>query len=113
MVMAPEIIPSILADAASARSRSHRRYQELRARVGRLVPSNYDISDTCNLRCEGCLFFDGADRLGHDDAADDAAWDAFFAAEGARGVNFAYLAGAEPTLAPGQSAPRANISRTG
>lgn len=37
------------------------RYESLRRAVGRLRTSNYDISRTCNLRCEGCLFFSGAD----------------------------------------------------
>lgn len=98
--MPPDTTSRALADTSTAQSRANLRFRELRARVGHLTPSNYDISDTCNLRCEGCLFFDGADRLGHDDSADDGAWDAFFAKEAARGVNFAYLAGAEPTLAP-------------
>jgi len=98
--MASDPNPRLLAAADPARSQASRRYGELRARVGRIVPSNYDISDICNLRCEGCLFFDGADRLGHIDAADDAAWDSFFAQEAARGVNFAYIAGAEPALVP-------------
>jgi hypothetical protein len=74
------------------------RYRRLRARVGRVVPSNYDISDRCNLRCEGCLFFEGSDRLSHLDSAGPAQWDDFFAGEARRGVNFAYLAGAEPAL---------------
>ncbi len=77
-----------------------RRYERLRRFAGGIVGSNYDISDTCNLRCEGCLYFEGPDRLGHADIAADAAWSALFAAEKARGVNFAYLAGAEPALAP-------------
>jgi len=98
--MASDPTSRSLAGNDTARSPASRRYGEIRARVGRLVPSNYDISDTCNLRCEGCLFFDGADRHGHDDAADDAAWDRFFAEEAARGVNFAYIAGAEPALVP-------------
>src|SRR3569623_1821452 len=98
--MASDPTSRSLAGNETARSPASRRYGEIRARVGRLEPSNYDISDTCNLRCEGCLFFDGADRHGHDDAADDAAWDRFFAAAGARGVNFAYIAGAEPALVP-------------
>jgi hypothetical protein len=76
------------------------RYERLRRLAGGIVGSNYDVSDVCNLRCEGCLYFEGPDRLGHGDIAGDAVWDALFAAEKARGVNFAYLAGAEPALAP-------------
>jgi len=68
--------------------------------IGRLRTSNYDISSTCNLTCEGCLYFSGAgpeiDRAVHD--IDE--WRAFFAAEARRGINFAYVAGAEPSLYP-------------
>lgn len=74
------------------------RYRHLRDRIGTIVPSNYDISDRCNLACEGCLYFEGADRLGHLDDGQDGEWRALFAREAARGVNFVYLAGAEPTL---------------
>ena len=66
------------------------RYNRLRTRVGRIVPSNYD--DRCNLTCEGFLHFEGEDRLAHVDGDGD--WKVFFAEEARRGVNFAYLAGA-------------------
>src|SRR5215467_2687767 len=76
------------------------RYARLRHYASGVVGSNYDVSDRCNLKCEGCLYFEGADRNGHNDSAEDAAWESLFASERARGVNFAYLAGAEPALAP-------------
>ena len=76
------------------------RFERLRRHASGISGSNYDVSDTCNLRCEGCLYFSGADRDGHGDVAGDAAWAALFAAERRRGVNFAYLAGGEPALAP-------------
>lgn len=76
------------------------RYARLREHASGIVTSNYDVSDRCNLRCEGCLYFEGGDRDGHADTAQDAAWERMFAAERARGVTFAYLAGAEPALAP-------------
>ena len=77
-----------------------RRYRRLRRLSSGIVGSNYDVSRTCNLTCEGCLFFEGQDYIGHPDDRSDAEWDAFFAAEAARGVNFCYLAGAEPALVP-------------
>jgi hypothetical protein len=76
------------------------RYARLRQHASGIVTSNYDVSDQCNLRCEGCLYFEGGDREGHADDASDAAWERMFAGERARGVTFAYLAGAEPALAP-------------
>jgi MoaA/NifB/PqqE/SkfB family radical SAM enzyme len=74
------------------------RYDKLRRHSAKVVGSSYDVSRVCNLRCEGCLFFEGSDYVAHADEKSDAEWDAFFAAEAARGVNFPYLAGAEPGL---------------
>ena len=63
-----------------------------------LRTSNYDISNTCNLRCEGCLYFSGAGEEISQAESDIAVWQDFFAAEARRGVNFAYIGGAEPSL---------------
>ncbi|HEX2113969.1 MAG TPA: hypothetical protein VHM01_06150 [Alphaproteobacteria bacterium] len=74
------------------------RHAKLRRHAANIVGSNYDISRVCNLRCEGCLFFEGSDYVSHADEKSEAEWDAFFAEEAARGVNLPYLAGAEPAL---------------
>ncbi|WP_454255696.1 hypothetical protein [Pseudomonas sp. Marseille-Q8238] len=74
-------------------------WQLLRKELLPLRPSQYDITSVCNLTCEGCLFFSGDDYLGHKDVTDLQQIEAFFAAEGARGVRFGYFAGAEPSLA--------------
>lgn len=87
-------------DAERAVRRS--RYLALRRRVGRLVTSNYDIADRCNLRCEGCLFFAGDDYKQYRAADDLAVWRDFFRGERDRGVNFGYFAGAEPSLEIGR-----------
>jgi hypothetical protein len=76
------------------------RYEKLRKYASGIVGSNYDIARICNLRCEGCLFFEGTDYVSHLDTRTDAEWEEFFAAERRRGVNFAYLGGAEPALEP-------------
>ena len=76
------------------------RFEWLRRNAAGIVGSNYDVNDSCNLRCEGCLYFAGSDRDGHTELATDRDWAALFAAEQRRGVNFAYLAGGEPALAP-------------
>jgi len=69
------------------------------ARFTQLKASNYDLSNTCNLTCEGCLYFArSSSGPAHDGI--DAEWEALFAAEAARGINFAYIAGAEPALQP-------------
>lgn len=74
------------------------RFARLRRHAFGIAGSNYDISDICNLRCEGCLYFEGADRIGHGDSAGDDAWEALFRSERARGINYAYFSGAEPAL---------------
>lgn len=76
------------------------RYEKLRRHSSNIMGSNYDISGECNLRCEGCLFFEGVDGVDHADDQDEETWAAFFAVERQRGVNFPYLAGAEPSLRP-------------
>jgi hypothetical protein len=76
------------------------RYRRVRRVAFGIAGSNYDVSRTCNLKCEGCLFFEGDDYLAHGDDGSEADWDAMFAAEAARGINFVYLAGGEPALQP-------------
>lgn len=71
----------------------------LRSQVLPVKASQYDISSICNLRCEGCLFFSGDEHKAHPATIDLVAVDTFFAVEKRRGVNYIYLAGAEPSLA--------------
>lgn len=64
-----------------------------------LRESTYDLTSICQLRCEGCYYFQG----GKDDFVDNRdpeAWRAFFCREKERGITFAVLAGAEPALVP-------------
>lgn len=75
------------------------RARQQRRQIAKLVASNYDISNTCNLTCEGCLYFARTAAMPKGDG-EDANWEALFRSEAARGVNFAYLAGAEPSLTP-------------
>ena len=73
-------------------------YERIRTTVSPVRPSQYDVSRTCNLQCEGCLFFAGDDYLAHETTTDPQQIDQFFAGEARRGVNFAQFAGAEPAL---------------
>jgi len=61
-------------------------------------PAFYEIAQRCNLRCEGCYYFEGGISRPVQEAQPIAAWEAFFAAEAARGVTMAYFVGAEPAL---------------
>jgi hypothetical protein len=61
-------------------------------------PAFYEVSQRCNLWCEGCYYFEDAHphRVSEQDEA--GAWDSFFASEAERGVSMAYFVGAEPAL---------------
>ncbi|WP_291842838.1 radical SAM protein [Maricaulis sp.] len=63
-----------------------------------LRSSGYDVASTCNLRCEGCFYFSGEASNIQADTSVLSDWQAFFRAERGRGVNYAFLAGAEPSL---------------
>ena len=58
-----------------------------------------EMSTRCNLRCEGCYYFNGEyDQVKENDELAD--WDAFFADQAEKGTRFIYLVGAEPSLEP-------------
>lgn len=75
------------------------RFQRLRSRVGKIRPTQYDITASCNLRCEGCLFFAGEDLENHAELSDLVEIDRFFGEEQRRGINYVQIGGAEPALA--------------
>ena len=64
-----------------------------------LRESTYDITNRCNLRCEGCYYYEGEKQFTAE-TPDPAAWRRLMEAERARGITFVVLAGAEPALAP-------------
>ena len=76
----------------AARFRLIRRYFFLRE-------STYDMTSRCNVRCDGCYYYEG-DKQHAQDNVDVAAWRDLFRAEKARGITFVVLAGAEPALVP-------------
>lgn len=64
-----------------------------------LRESTYDMTRRCNIHCDGCYYFEGEKHLAAENR-DPAAWRELMAAEKARGITFAVLAGAEPSLVP-------------
>ena len=83
----------IIADPViGARWEKVRRYFFLRE-------STYDMSNRCNIRCEGCYYFTG-DKQFAEENRDAQAWRQLLEAEKARGITFVVLAGAEPSLVP-------------
>ncbi len=64
-----------------------------------LRESTYDMTRRCNVRCDGCYYYEG-DKQNAQDNVDPDAWRKLLAAERARGITFVVLAGAEPALVP-------------
>jgi MoaA/NifB/PqqE/SkfB family radical SAM enzyme len=64
-----------------------------------LRESTYDMTGRCNLRCDGCYYYEGEKQHAKDES-DPARWRSLFEAEKARGITFVVLAGAEPSLVP-------------
>jgi len=64
-----------------------------------LRESTYDMTNRCNIRCEGCYYFTGEKQFAAENPDLDA-WRLLLEAEKARGITFVVLAGAEPSLVP-------------
>jgi MoaA/NifB/PqqE/SkfB family radical SAM enzyme len=64
-----------------------------------LRESTYDMCNRCNLRCDGCYYYEGDKQFARE-AGDPEAWRELMRQEKARGVTYVVLAGAEPSLAP-------------
>jgi len=64
-----------------------------------LRESTYDMSNRCNIRCEGCYYFTGEKQFA-DENSDQGAWRQLLESEKKRGITFVVLAGAEPSLVP-------------
>lgn len=77
---------------------THERWDKVR-RYFFLRESTYDMSNRCNLRCEGCYYYNGEKQFAAENR-DPTAWRQLLEAEKARGITFVVLAGAEPSLVP-------------
>ena len=64
-----------------------------------LRESTYDMTRRCNIRCNGCYFYEG-DKQHTTDNVNPDDWRALMQAEKKRGITFVVLAGAEPSLVP-------------
>ncbi len=65
-----------------------------------LRESTYDMTNRCNMRCEGCYYYEG-DKQFSQDHRDPDEWRSLMRQEKARGITYVVLAGAEPSLVPG------------
>ncbi|NQU12560.1 MAG: radical SAM protein, partial [Desulfobacteraceae bacterium] len=64
-----------------------------------LRESTYDMTNRCNIRCEGCYYYEG-DKQFAKEKGDPEAWRKLMMDEKARGITYVVLAGAEPSLVP-------------
>ena len=64
-----------------------------------LRESTYDMTNRCNIRCEGCYYYEGEKQFAADNR-DPGAWRNLMRGEKARGITYVVLAGAEPSLVP-------------
>jgi hypothetical protein len=63
-----------------------------------LRESTYDMTNRCNIRCNGCYYYEGDKQFAKENSnADD--WRALMRSEKERGITYVVLAGAEPSLA--------------
>ena len=72
---------------------------ELVRRYFFLRESTYDMTRRCNIRCNGCYYYEGEKQHAHEET-DPKRWRELMQAEKARGITFVVLAGAEPSLVP-------------
>jgi MoaA/NifB/PqqE/SkfB family radical SAM enzyme len=64
-----------------------------------LRESTYDMTRRCNIRCNGCYYYEG-DKQHARDNTDPDDWRRLMRREKDRGITFVVLAGAEPSLVP-------------
>jgi MoaA/NifB/PqqE/SkfB family radical SAM enzyme len=64
-----------------------------------LRESTYDLTNRCNLRCDGCYYYEGDKQFTREND-DPEAWRALMRKEKERGITYVVLAGAEPCLVP-------------
>lgn len=73
-----------------------RLYSEIRA-AGPMRPIQIDLTHACNIRCDGCYFFEEKLDL-FQSPKEEAAFDSFIEQEKARGTNYVTVLGGEPSL---------------
>jgi len=64
-----------------------------------LRESTYDMTNRCNLQCDGCYYYEG-DKQFAQETKSTASWRGLMRAEKERGITYVVLAGAEPALVP-------------
>jgi len=89
----------------SKKSSEQSAYRKIRKHASNLVPSGYEITNRCNLKCEGCFFYEGEHfdaRDGLSEVDDLNRYTEFFRSEVARGVSYPQFTGGDPSLVQGR-----------
>jgi MoaA/NifB/PqqE/SkfB family radical SAM enzyme len=64
-----------------------------------LRESTYDMTNRCNIKCDGCYYYEGDKQFVRENRNPDD-WRKLMRAEKSRGITYVVLAGAEPSLVP-------------
>ncbi len=64
-----------------------------------LRESTYDMTNRCNIRCDGCYYYEGDKQYARENGKPED-WRALMKSERERGITYVVLAGAEPSLVP-------------
>jgi hypothetical protein len=64
-----------------------------------LRESTYDMTNRCNIRCDGCYYYEGEKQFAEENG-DPEAWQRLMRKEKERGITYVVLAGAEPSIVP-------------
>jgi len=64
-----------------------------------LRESTYDMTNRCNIRCDGCYYYEGEKQFAKENGTPEQ-WRSLVKSERERGITYVVLAGAEPSLVP-------------
>ncbi len=64
-----------------------------------LRESTYDMTNRCNIRCDGCYYYEGDKQFASENLNTED-WRNLMRTEKKRGITYVVLAGAEPSLVP-------------
>ncbi len=64
-----------------------------------LRESTYDMTNRCNIKCDGCYYYEGEKQFARENG-DPEEWRRLMKNEKDRGITYVVLAGAEPSLVP-------------
>jgi len=94
----PRVMLRRIRDLTGSRPDLAARYEAAKATIRHFrKPAFYEVTQRCNLKCEGCYYFE-SERVPIDEQQAVAEWERFFATEAQRQVSMAYFVGAEPAL---------------